>query len=87
MTIRSCIPDIGVQILCVSTLIGCFNGSGCEMNKLNNRKIKVVMNMCKTVQSEDCRRRNTLLCLACINQIYSVSLYKKRGMGLFLLEK
>ena len=38
-------------ILCVSTLIGCFIGSGCEMKKLSNKKIIFAMDMCNRVQS------------------------------------
>ena len=53
LLIRSFIPDLGVKILRVSTLIGCFIGSGCEMKKFSIKKIEFVMHMCKKIQSED----------------------------------
>ena len=87
MTIRSCTPDLGGEILCVSTLIGCFIGSGCQMSKLSSKQIKFAMDMRKRVESEDCRRQNIALCFSSICQFYSVSIDTKRVMGLFLLEK
>ena len=46
--------------------------------------IRFVMDMCKQVQTEDCKRQNILLCIC---QIYGVFLDKQWVMGLFLLEK
>ena len=44
-------PVLGVEILCRSTLIGCFTGSENEKNKLNNRIIKFVVDTCRKIQS------------------------------------
>ena len=69
MTTRSCTPDLGVEMLCLSTLMGCFIGKGCKKNKLGNKKIKFVMDMCKEVQSKDCRNQNILRCFLYLSNL------------------
>ena len=69
-------PVLGVEILCWSTLIGCFIGSGHEKNKLSSLKIKFVVDMCKKIQSVGYRRQNILRFFSCIYQICSVILDK-----------
>ena len=51
-------PVLGVEMLCWSTLIGCFIGSEHKRNKLSKMRIKFVVDMCRKVQSVDYRRRN-----------------------------
>ena len=62
---------LGVEMLCWSTLIGFFIESGQERNKLSNMRIKFVVEMCRKVQSVDCRRLNSRRCFLCIYQICS----------------
>ena len=74
-----------VEMICWSTLIGCFIGSGHEKNKLSNMRIKFVVDMCRRIQSVDYRRQNILRCFLSIYQICSVFLDKSRVMDWFLL--
>ena len=69
-------PVLGVEILCWSTLIGCYIRSEHEKNKLSNMKIKFVVDIGKKVQSVDYRRQNILRCFSCICRFCSVFLDK-----------
>ena len=69
VSIRFCTPDLIVETLCLSTLMGCYIRSGCEIHKLSNKKIKFVMDMCKKNQSEDLRNQNTLMFLLYLSKL------------------
>ena len=81
--IRSCTLDFGVEMLCLSFVIGYFIGGGEQKNEYLHCMIKFVIDICKIILSVDYRIQSFLLCFLCIAQFYSEFLDKGMTMVFF----